>query len=84
MATPHPSPDGIVRESRGARLFRATVNVVGVAAVVAAPFAAVTLWLLLTDPATAAAAYERGDLLAVITALAHTVGKAIAAALAYL
>jgi uncharacterized YccA/Bax inhibitor family protein len=84
MATPHPSPDGIVRESRFARPIRTTVNVVGTAAVVAAPLAAVTLWLLLTDPASAAAAYERGDLFGVFTVLAKTVGKAVMAALAYL
>ncbi|MGE0041550.1 MAG: hypothetical protein AB7H88_10985 [Vicinamibacterales bacterium] len=84
MATPHPSPDGIVRESRGARLVRTTFNVVGTAAVVAAPLAAVTLWLLLTDPATAAAVHERGDLVSVMTVLAKTLGKAVAAVLAYL
>ena len=49
-----------------------------------APVAALTLWLLISDPLTAAAVMERGDLLPVIGALAKLVGKAFAAMLAIL
>ena len=49
-----------------------------------APVAALSLWLLISDPVTAAAVMERGDLLPVLGALAKIVGKAIAAMLALL
>lgn len=49
-----------------------------------APLAALTLWLLISDPVTAAAVMERGDLLPVLGALAKLVGKAFAAVLAIL
>jgi hypothetical protein len=49
-----------------------------------APVAALTLWLLISDPVTAAAVMERGDLVPVIGALAKLVGKALAAMLAIL
>ena len=49
-----------------------------------APVAALTLWLLISDPVTAAAVMERGDLLPVLGALAKLVGKALAAMIAIL
>jgi hypothetical protein len=42
------------------------------------------LWLLISDPVTAAAVMERGDLLPVLGALAKIVGKAFASLLAAL
>jgi hypothetical protein len=54
---------------------------VSVSAVVTAPVAALALWLMLTDPVTAAGVLERGDLLPVVKALAAMVGKAITAVL---
>jgi hypothetical protein len=45
-----------------------------------APVAALSLWLLMTDPVTAAAVMERGNLLPVLAALAKMIGKAIVAA----
>ncbi|MGE3277530.1 MAG: hypothetical protein AB7O67_20640 [Vicinamibacterales bacterium] len=84
MATPHPSPDGLVRQSRMARLARAAVNAAGLAAIVGAPLAAVTLWLLLTDPATAGEVLEQGNLMPVVTALANAVVHVVSAVLAYL
>jgi len=42
------------------------------------------LWLLISDPVTAAAVMERGDLLPVLAALAKILGKAIMAALSAL
>ena len=49
-----------------------------------APVAALTLWLLISDPLTAAAVMERGDLLPVLGALAKLLGKALAAMIAIL
>lgn len=49
-----------------------------------APVAALSLWLLISDPVTAAAVMERGDLLPVLSALAKIVGKAFASLLAIL
>lgn len=85
MATPYPSPDVVhVRPRTGERMMRTTFNVVALAAFVAAPVAAVALWLLLTDPILAAEVTERGSLLPVIRTLIVTLGKAIAAVLAFL
>ena len=65
-------------------MVRTTFNVVGLGAVLAAPVAAVSLWLLLTNPVLAAEAAEKGSFLPVVKTLAVAVGKAIAAVLAYL
>lgn len=83
MATPHPSHDGSDQPWLRGRLARAAVSVVGVSAVAAAPAAAVSLWLLLTDPMTAGEVLERGDLLPLARALVLAVGRALAAVLAY-
>jgi hypothetical protein len=84
MATPHPSLDGGDRRAPRGRLARMVVSVLGLCAVVAAPVAAVSLWLLLTDPPTAAAVLESGDLLPLAQALMRAVGEALSAVLAYL
>jgi hypothetical protein len=55
-----------------------------VGALTLAPVAALSLWLLISDPVTAAAVMERGDLLPVVVALAKLVGKEFAAVLALL
>jgi hypothetical protein len=84
MATPYPSLDGFDRRPRRGRLIRTTFNVVGVSAFVAAPIAAVALWLLLTDPVLAGEVADRGSILPVMRTLVVAVGKAIAAVLAFL
>ncbi len=84
MATPHPSPDGDIRRPRRGRVFLTTFNVVGAGAIVAAPVAAVSLWLLLTDPVLAGDVAENGSVLPVVKALVFTLGKAIAAVLAFM
>jgi hypothetical protein len=43
-----------------------------------------SLWLLMTDPVTAAAVMERGDLLPVLVALAKLFGKALVSVLSAL
>ena len=84
MATPHPSPDGFSRRMRRGRVVRTTFNVVGVSAVVAAPAAAVSLWLLLTNPVLAGEVVQRESFIPIVKTLVFAVGKAIAAVMAYL
>jgi hypothetical protein len=72
------------RQAPKSRLPRRVFSVVSVSAVVLAPVAAATLWLLISDPVTAAGVVERGDLLPVLAALAKIVGKAISAVMAAL
>lgn len=84
MATSHPTPDGYSRKRRRGRVVRTTFNVVGWGAVVAALVAAVSLWLLLTDPVVAGEVAEDGSLLPVVRTLVFAMGKAIAAVLAYM
>ena len=71
-----PPPTGRLRW----RLFKA----VSLTAVCLAPVAALTLWLLISDPVTASAVMERGDLMPVAYALAKMIGKAISAALSFM
>lgn len=84
MATPHPSPDGFSRRMRRGRVVRTTFNVVGVSAVVAAPAAAVSLWLLLTNPVLAGEVVQRESFIPIVKTLVFAVGKAIATVMAYL
>lgn len=84
MATPHPSPDGFGRRRRSGRVVRTTFNVVGVSAVVAAPVAAVSLWLLLTNPVLAGEVVERESFYPIVKTMVVAVGKAIATVLAYI
>ena len=66
------------------RFWPRLLSLVTVSSLTLAPLAALTLWLLLSDPVTAAAVMERGDLMPVLGALAKMVGKAITAMLAML
>jgi len=100
MATPYPSPDGFSRppslalsrvasyggasRPRRGRFVWTTFNVVGAGATVAAPVAAVSLWLLLTNPVLAGEVAERGSLFPIVRTLVFAVGKALATVLAYL
>jgi hypothetical protein len=59
------------------RLFSA----ISVSALMLAPVAALALWLLMSDPVTAAAVMERGDLMPVFAAIAKMLGKAVMAVL---
>ena len=85
MATPYPTPDGFDRRPRtGERMMRRTFNVVAISALTAAPVAAVSLWLLLTDPVLAGEVADSGSVLPVARSLFVAFGKAIAAVLAFL
>ena len=72
------------RQQPKSRLPQRVFSIVSVSAVVLAPVAAATLWLLISDPVTAAAVMERGDLMPVLVALAKMVGKAITAVMSAL
>ncbi len=65
------------RQAAKSRLWPRVFSAVSVTAVVLAPVAALSLWLLISDPVTAAAVMERGDLLPVLAALAKVLGKAL-------
>ena len=53
------------------------MSAVSVGALLLAPVAALALWLLISDPVTAAAVMERGDLLPVLEAVIKMIGSAI-------
>lgn len=65
------------RELPKSRFWARVFSTVSVGAVLLAPVAALALWLLVSDPVTAAAVMERGDLLPVIEALLQMIGRAI-------
>jgi hypothetical protein len=59
-------------------------KVMSISALALASIAALSLWLLVTDPVTAAAVIERGDLLPLVAALAKMAGKALSAVFAFM
>ncbi|MDP3717460.1 MAG: hypothetical protein Q8T13_06815 [Acidobacteriota bacterium] len=65
------------RELPKSRFWGRVFSTVSVGAVVLAPVAALALWLLVSDPVTAAAVMERGDLLPVLESLLKMIGRAI-------
>jgi len=67
------------RELPKSRFWGRVFNTISVGAVLLAPVAALALWLLISDPVTAAAVMERGDLLPVLEAIIRMVGKALSA-----
>ena len=72
------------RQQPKSRVAQRVFSVVSVTALVLAPVAAASLWLLISDPVTAAGVVERGDLLPVLVALVKVVGKAISAVMSAL
>ena len=83
MASIKPSTDR-PRQPPRSRFWPRVFKAVSLVSVTLAPVAALSLWLLISDPVTAAAVMERGDLLPVLAALAKILGKAIMAALSAL
>ena len=59
------------------RFWPRVFSALSVSAVVLAPVAAMALWLLISDPVTAAAVMDRGDLMPVLAALVKIIGKAL-------
>lgn len=76
MAAIRPSTDR-PRQAPKSRFWPRLLSAVSVASVVLTPVAALSLWLLISDPVTAAAVMERGDLMPVLVALAKILGKAL-------
>lgn len=72
------------RQAPRSRFWPRVLSAVSVGAVVMAPVATLSLWLLMSDPVTAAAVMERGDLLPVLAALAKILGKALMSVMAAL
>ena len=83
MALPRPATDR-PRQLPKSRFWPRLFSFVSVSSLTLAPVAAMSLWLLISDPVTAAAVMERGDLLPVLSALAKIVGKAVVSLLAAL
>ncbi len=67
------------RELPKSRFWERLLSTVSIGALLLAPVAAMALWLLISDPVTAAAVMERGDILPVIEAILRMIGKAISA-----
>lgn len=72
------------RQLPKSRFWPRLLSLVSVGSLTLAPVAALTLWLLISDPVTAAAVMERGDLLPVLSALAKIIGEAFVSLLAIL
>ena len=83
MASPLPATDR-PRLAPKSRFWPRVLSAVSVASVTLAPVAALSLWLLISDPVTAAAVMERGDLLPVLAALVKVMGKALMAVMSAL
>ena len=83
MALPRPATDR-PRQLPKSRFWPRLLSFLSVSSLTLAPVAALSLWLLISDPVTAAAVMERGDLLPVLGALAKVLGKAIASLIAIL
>jgi hypothetical protein len=80
MATVRPATDR-PREQPRSHFWPRLIGTVSVGAMVLAPVGAGALWLLMSDPVTAAAVMERGSLLPVFAALAKMIGKALMSAM---
>ena len=83
MALSRPATDR-PRQLPKSRFWPRLFSFVSVSSLTLAPVAALSLWLLISDPVTAAAVMERGDLLPVLGALAKILGKAVVSLLAAL
>lgn len=83
MASPLTTTDR-PRQAPKSRFWPRVLSAVSVSAVVMAPVAALSLWLLISDPVTAAAVMERGDLLPVLEALVKILGKVLTSVMATL
>ena len=83
MASRTPSTDRPRPQPRS-RFWPRVFSAVSITSLTLAPVAALALWLLISDPVTAAAVMERGDLLPVLAAIAKVIGKAVVAVMSAL
>ena len=65
------------RQQPKSRFWPRLLSAVSVTSVTLAPVAALSLWLLISDPVTAAAVMERGSLFPLLAALAKVLGMAM-------
>ncbi len=72
------------RQPLKSRFWPRVFSTVSLMSVILAPVAALSLWLLMSDPVTAAAVMERGDLLPVLAALVKILGTALMSVMAAL
>jgi hypothetical protein len=83
MARPRPATDR-PRPAPRSRFWPRVFKTVSVTSLTLAPISALSLWLLISDPVTAAAVMAEGDLWPVLEALVKVVGKAFMSALSAL
>lgn len=83
MARPRPATDR-PRPAPRNRFWPRVFKTLSVTSITLAPIAAMSLWLLISDPVTAAAVMEEGDLWPVLAALAKVIGKTVMSMLAAL
>lgn len=72
------------RQAPKSRFWPRVFGAISISAVALVPVATLSLWLLISDPVTAAAVMERGDLLPVLAALAKIISKMLMSAMATL
>ena len=83
MPTALPATDR-PRQAPKSRFWPRVLSAVSIASVTLAPVAALSLWLLISDPVTAAAVMERRDLMPVLFALLKMLGKVLASVMSSL
>ena len=83
MASVRPRTDR-PRQAPKSRVWPRVLKAHTVTSLTLAPVATMALWLMMTDPVTAAAIMERGDLLTVLAAIVKVIGKAMIAMLSAL
>ena len=83
MSSRRPSTDRPRPQPRS-RFWPRVFSAISITSLTLAPVAALALWLLISDPVTAAAVMERGDLLPVLAAIAKVIGKAVLAVMSAL
>jgi uncharacterized membrane-anchored protein len=66
------------------RLASTTLRAAGIIAIICALVASLVLWILLTDPVAVATAVNDGNLGAILSSLARTLGDAVRVLLRYL
>ena len=83
MASIRPRTDR-PRQAPKSRFWKRVFSALSLTSLALAPVATLALWLMITDPVTAAAVMERGDLLPVFVAIMKVMGKAMMAVMSAL
>ena len=83
MASIRPRTDR-PRQAPKSRFWKRVFSALSLTSLALAPVATLALWLMITDPVTAAAVMERGDLLPVLVAIMKVIGKSMMAVMSAL